>query len=218
MKIHFYYFILFMSFAFSGCARQEYDIPPEVLHIMTLTDNPSSVKHLHLIGDSLTRYSDGFYLKSILGSSIRLTYKAVPGMDFPGWTSQMDTALSEIFDPEETAILVVLGTNDGLYYNQNEFTENAHEFHTALRLRTQSFVWYAGVPRTQDESLAASIVNNNKALQAKLPAGRTGYLDLDSGMQEVLKTEELYPVHDPIHPSEEGYRVMGHIIAQQLFF
>jgi acyl-CoA thioesterase I len=213
-KILFLIFVILLIITESYCAKQKYDINPE---LFLMIDPLQTSQHIHIIGDSLTFYSDGFYLSNSLGGNYSVSWKAVPGYDFPAWTNQMDEALSDIRNKPDAVILVTLGTNDGLYYNTDQFKNNLAAFHRALRTRTSSFTVYAAMPGTRDPDLSVSIRSNNSALASGLPNDNTAFMDIDTPFQALPNVSSLYPLNDPIHPNEEGYRILGQIITAKLF-
>jgi len=171
-------------------------------------------KKILIIGDSLTQYSNGFAVSSLLGPGFEVTTHGVHGFDFQDWTLRLDQAFTPPIIPD--IVIVVLGTNDGYRYGPNQFIQNVRAFHRELRRRTAKPVIYALVPRTNEPNLASRIVANNLILKTTPsfdPSMRT--VDLDTLFQSAPSYPPLY-LTDPIHPTEAGYRIIREALVRSL--
>lgn len=200
--------ILFLS----GCNSSNSD---PLYQLVTDNTTPEN-KTVLIIGDSLTDYSDGFGLQEKLGPDYVVRVKGIPGIDFPTWTLRLEEALQSEGGIPAGNILVPLGTNDGYRYLPSEFVLQLRRFHERLRALSSARIHYCLMPRTDDQPLAAAIMANNDALRTELPADHTALIDLDSLFQSAAPYPPLYPPEDPVHPTENGYNLIGHEFKRSL--
>lgn len=195
---------LFILAGVANCANQHQD------PLLTLLDtNQTGTPVVLIIGDSLTDYSRGFSLQSMLGVAYQVAYQATPNRDIPYWTLRLDEALAIAGEQPPAHIIIPMGTNDAYLYQPATFLSNLQALHAGLRLRTSAILYYCQVPRTRDASLAPAILANNQKLKDNLPADGTRLIDLDEAMQSAPDPAFFYPSNDPIHPTDAGYRRMG---------
>ncbi len=157
------------------------------------------------VGDSLTYYSNGFALDETLDDSFNVYHYGIPGADFSEWIFRLDEGLSVVAGDPPDVIFVALGTNDGYTSTGDSFISNLNNFHQALRLRSSARVYYFKVPLTNDPVLAQKIKANNILLEESLPGTNTDIIDMESEFQNFSNPELLYPLTDPVHPTDYGY-------------
>ncbi len=192
--------------ASAGCANRT--STPEAL-LLPL----AGPRRVLIIGDSLTERSAGFGLAGTSG--LEVSFLGVPGYDFRDWTGRLDEALARPGGPIDI-VLVPLGTNDGYRFGPSDHRANLRSFDAELRLRTAVAAWYFLMPRTNDPALSANIRANNQVLRDDPPVAAAGFIDLDTPFEEARAGTALYPLNDPIHPTEAGYRVAETEIRRRL--
>ena len=193
----------------AGCSQKD-ETP---LWTVLLLD-PDQKKNVLIIGDSLTHYSEGFGLGTVLGENYTVVYDSVPGTTFPFWTERIEEALARLDGQSPDYICVPLGTNDGALYAPDSFMENVTGFHNALRLHTSAEVHYYQVPRTKSPGQLDGILANNARLASSPPSGgKVRVIDVDSVFEGAANRDLLYTSLDPIHPTQAGYTLFATTMA-----
>jgi lysophospholipase L1-like esterase len=162
-----------------------------------------------VIGDSLTDFSSGFYLSERLGPQYSVAFRGIINTDFNYWTGRLDDAFAAAAAGPPEHVLVALGTNDGFTLTPDQFVRNVHIFHTELRRRSLARVYYFFMPGTLIATLAPAIRANNAALRADHPADGTVLVDLEAVFDQAAPLPALYLADDPLHPTDNGYRIMA---------
>ncbi len=169
----------------------------------------AQVQQVLIIGDSLTDFSDGFYLQQSLGPGYIVQHTGIINTDFNYWTGRLDEALSRATFAPPAHVIVPLGTNDAFVLGPEAFVDRVQVFHRELRLRSSARVYYFLMPVTLIPSLEPSLRENNAALSAHVPGDNTVLVDLMSEFDGAPAVPALYDAADPLHPTETGYRLIG---------
>jgi lysophospholipase L1-like esterase len=159
-----------------------------------------------IIGDSLTDYSMGFHLPSLVSPDFTIYYNGKKGYDFPMWSAVIEEAFSIPSPPGH--VVVALGTNDALHNGTRDFLTNLQSFHTKLRARTSARVYYCMMPLTIQPELISFISQNNDVLRRTPLFANTEKIDLESAFSTAPSYPYLYNL-DLIHPTEAGYMIIG---------
>ncbi|MEQ9366302.1 MAG: SGNH/GDSL hydrolase family protein [Leptospirales bacterium] len=181
----------------------------ELLPALILTSNQSVL----IIGDSLTDFSSGFGLQSRMGPGYTVAFRGIINTDFSFWTERLDEAFAEASSGPPAHILVPLGTNDGFTLTPSQFLDRLAGFHGELRKRSFARVYYFLMPGTLIGSLAPAIAANNAALRPehslRYAGDNSALVDLETVFQNASPVPALYDAGDPLHPTENGYRLMA---------
>jgi len=166
-----------------------------------------------IIGDSLTERSGGFFLHEFSHPDTRIFYKGIVSSDFLEWRFRMNEAFAMESFPDQ--VIVALGTNDAYKFNLDIFKINFEQFHSQLRLITSAEIYYILVPLTIEPQLTTVIQKQNQFLRNSPPPGIAGLIDAESAFLNAPTVTPLY-LHDIIHPTDDGYRLIGFTISRSI--
>jgi len=179
------------------------------LYIYTLLAPVSTL----IIGDSLTDLSHGFYLRDYSSPDARISHLGIHSSDFPEWHFRLNEAFSA--EPFPDKFVVAIGTNDAYRYSTQDFLKNVNAFNDRLRLLTTARIYYCLMPLTNDVGLGAKIRDHNSILRQNPPQGIAGIIDLESAFLNAGPLPPLY-ISDPVHPTQDGYRLIGLTISNSI--
>ncbi|WP_244241969.1 SGNH/GDSL hydrolase family protein [Leptospira kanakyensis] len=203
-------FILFISFSFiMDCYHS--DKPTN--QYLSLLGGFSLQRRITIVGDSLGQWSDGFGLKSKLGSEFTVTDISVAGYTTEDWLQNKER-MNEI--PTDLWI-IELGTNDAMVYGTSGFESRTNKLISHLESTQNSKAILTALPLTNMASIQETIRTNNQTLrQLKTSKPTIEIVEIESIFESYSGNLPLYPISDPIHPNQIGYELMGEAYRKKI--
>ncbi|MCB1326977.1 MAG: SGNH/GDSL hydrolase family protein [Spirochaetales bacterium] len=208
--------LVLLLLTLSGMRCVERADPPELVALLQSTVSDSE-RTVLVVGDSLTEYSDGFYLEQFLGPEFRVYHRGVINKDYAYWTAHLEEALNQSRTVPPGQVIVALGTNDAFYLGPDAFLSAVASFDSRLRQDHLGVVYYCLMPRTGLASLVPAIAANNAALRSNPPANSI-LIDLEQVFDAAPAAPLLYLDSDPVHPTDAGYRLIGRRLERSVRF
>ncbi|TGK82620.1 SGNH/GDSL hydrolase family protein [Leptospira noumeaensis] len=170
-------------------------------------------RRITIVGDSLGQWSDGFGLKTKLGSEFTVTDISVAGYTTEDWLQNKEQ-MNEI--PTDLWI-IELGTNDAMVYGTNTYESKTKELISYLESSQNSKVLLTAIPLTNMSSIRETIRTNNQTLR-QLKTGNSGIdlVEIESIFESYSGNLPLYSISDPIHPNQIGYELMGEAYRKKI--
>ncbi len=169
-------------------------------------------KRITIVGDSLSEWSDGFYLRTKLPSQFVVRDLSIAGFTVSDWLGRK----SQLHSSEADLFIIELGTNDAMVTGSIGFRENYQSLMDHLTIHTSPNLILCKLPLTNMISIQPVISANNQTISdlAK-QSPKFSVVDLQTIFEN--QTIPLYPLSDPIHPNETGYQLIGDALAKQIF-
>ncbi len=196
-------FAISFAFWFSlSCYQSKQSLEPTLGLISNL--KVSQPIRITIIGDSLSEWSDGYGLQGSLGERF-----IVQNLGRAGWDTEL--WLNNLTEPKSIPTdiyFLALGTNDASYRGTLGFATKFNRLISELN-RTGIFGFLISTtPLTNQVGLRAAIQENNSYLRTLSVRQNTWITDVEKTLF-TADPSPFYPLSDPIHPSSEGYQLLG---------
>lgn len=195
--------ISFLVSLFLGCYSQ--NDSPSLSGLLSLTETiPVTV-----LGDSLCERSQAFGLRQGLGPSFQITEACVSLRGAADWLPELNSVLTN----SPRLVVIELGMNDLLYHPIELFPTNYNRLLYELGLRSNALLMVTVLP-PPTVAYRQDILDMNvflKGLGSDHPLA-----DMETAFLAAESNIELYPVSDPIHPTEAGYAIMRNVYVASI--
>lgn len=192
-----------------SCYQSKRNLEPTLSLISNL--KVSQPIRLTIIGDSLSEWSDGFGLQGELGERFIVRNLGRAGWDTELWLNNLTEPKSIPTD----IYFLALGTNDASYSGSQGFATKTVRLITELnRIGIFGFV-ISTTPLTNQAGLRPSIQENNSYLRTLSVRPNTWIADVEKTLF-TADPSPFYPLSDPIHPTKEGYQLLGKTYSSKI--
>ncbi len=168
-------------------------------------------KRITIVGDSLSEWSDGFYLSTKLPSQFVVRDVSIAGFTVTDWLARR----SQLHASEADLFIIELGTNDAMVTGTQGFRENYQSLIDHLTINPSPNLIFCKLPLTNMASIQSIIATNNQTIgDLTKQSPKYSFVDL----QKLFETQTipLYPLSDPIHPNETGYQLIGDALTKHI--
>jgi len=183
----------------------------QLLNLLAIPKSIEPIK-ISLVGDSLAAWSEGFRLKTILRDGYIISIFAQPGADTEFW-------LANYIKPSTTPaqiIIISLGTNDIGYGKGREYPARLRELiDLSIRKPGVNQIFITTIPLSNQDKLWNEIKSANQAIRQ---IQGIKIVEWESALNPNESYSPFYPMIDPIHPKEEGYEILGQILANRILY